>query len=133
MSADLLRRAAIALRKHAHAATDGPWDSLDGGDRLISVSEDGLSYEYVVDEPMSNEANAEYIALMHPPVALALADWLGRTAGQIECWLVASDDVESSPVTDADIEDAYAPAIRVARAVLREPAEPGPTTKDGSE
>jgi len=62
--------------------TPGPWLSLDHGDRLLY---DGPGAEdqppvYVVDEPMSNGANADYIELMHPGVGAALADWLETTA-----------------------------------------------------
>ena len=81
MSADLLKRAAAKLRDALAAdyLTEGPWDCLDGGDRIVHVSASGMDIEYVVDEPMSNPSNAEYIALMHPPVALALAAWLENT------------------------------------------------------
>lgn len=119
MSAELLRRAAQKLREHATAdyLTPAPWDCLDGGDRLIHLGADGREIQYVVDEPMSIASNAEYIALMHPPVALALSDWLDHLATASEYGARVSLNH----------------AIRTARAVLREPAEPGPTTKDGSE
>lgn len=77
MSVDLLYRAAEALRKAAAAATPGPWVNLDGGDRLVRETSDGPT-EYVVDEPMSHAGNADYIALLHPPVALALAETMER-------------------------------------------------------
>lgn len=72
--ADTIRHAITRLRDSAADATPGPWTSLDGGDRLIHEHDDG--FDYVVDEPMSNAANAWYIALMNPLVAVALADWL---------------------------------------------------------
>jgi len=82
--ADELRTAAEKLRKLAtHPdVTPGPWLCLDGGDRIIH---DGPSIEfgpadYVVDEPVSNSANVELIAAMHPGVGLALADWLDSAA-----------------------------------------------------
>lgn len=58
MSAELLRLAAEKLRQHADndEVTEGPWDSLEGGDRIVSLH-DGEVFEYVVDEPVSNSAN----------------------------------------------------------------------------
>lgn len=86
--ADELRAAATKLRARLTAPelTPGPWLSLDHGDRLLY---DGPGAEdeppmYVVDEPMSNGANASYIAAMHPGVGAALADWLDRMAEATE-------------------------------------------------
>lgn len=103
---ELLLRAAETLRTHAEAATLGPWESLDGGDRLIAYRPDQADeFDYVVDEPISNEHNAAYIALMHPPVALAFADLLDGVANYI-------DDTPGASV---------GPGIAAAaRAVLRE-------------
>ncbi len=102
MSADLLRRAAAKLREHASTPmlTPGPWVCLDRGDRIVHL--DGDDYEYVVDEPVSNSANAELIALMDPIVVLAVAEWLDATAA-------------SGPIVCN-----RAHAVAVARAVLRE-------------
>src|SRR5690606_3236968 len=62
--ADELRTAADKLRKllDAPELTPGPWLSLDHGDRMLY---DGPGAEdeppvYVIDEPMSNGANADY-------------------------------------------------------------------------
>jgi hypothetical protein len=83
--AEELRTAAETLRKLLAnpELTPGPWISLDHGDRLIY---DGPGAEdqppvYVVDEPMSNGANADYIEAVHPGVGAALADWLGSWDG----------------------------------------------------
>jgi hypothetical protein len=116
VSADLLRRAATRLRESALAATGGSWCSLDGGDRLVSFNLAGQEFGYVVDEPMSNGANAAYIALVHPPVALALAAWLDQTADRID----ALSGAYEPDVFDAYIEKAYAVPNTLARAVLRE-------------
>jgi len=88
-----LREAATLIRTHLAAPdlTRAPWLCLNGGDRIIH---DGPSIEfsphdYVVDEPVSNSANAEYIALMHPGVGAALAEvfdqwaWLGEQAADL--------------------------------------------------
>ena len=83
--ADELRTAADRLRKllDAPELTPGPWLSLDHGDRMLY---DGPGAEdqppiYVIDEPMSNGANADYIEAMHPGVGAALADWLESWTG----------------------------------------------------
>jgi len=115
VSADLLRRAATGLRESALAATPGPWKVVYFGDRgypqrvvddsatLIAQTYEGRDTSDPVRLPAGSP---EYIALVHPPVALALADWLDL----VECWYPAaphSDEAEH--------------AVAVARAVLREP------------
>lgn len=105
MSADLLRRAAKTLREHAELAMPGKWLSLDAGDRLIAVQPDD-DFEYLVtEEPARHGETADYIALMHPPVAMALADWMERLA-----------EVQRSEVDDR----LFAYGVYTARAVLRE-------------
>jgi len=119
-SADLLRRAAAKLREHAEAADWGPWEvgpSFGARDSRVYVRPvggfDWIGATRIDDEPtkvmacqVSNmprfRENAAYIALMHPPVALALAEWLAFVA----VW------GKQSPYADA-----------VARAVLREDGE----------
>jgi hypothetical protein len=62
--------------------TAGPWLNMDDGDRLLrnQPGDEDTAPIYVVNEPMSNGANAAWIAAMHPGVGLALADWLDRAA-----------------------------------------------------
>jgi hypothetical protein len=78
LAADLLRRAAKALRvSAAEAVIAGPWEYRDRRD-------DPETYPWQVWAPESRfnagtgfaPGTAEYIALMHPPVALALAESL---------------------------------------------------------
>lgn len=69
MSAELLRRAAKTLREHAEAASAGRWEAHP----------DGLVWAERIGDPVSGSTEVEdanYVALMHPPVALALADLL---------------------------------------------------------
>jgi len=97
MSSDLLRRAAAKLREHAEAASPGPWRThdtwLDWGGHTATVlrgaegqpSIDGVAWlPTFADDPWDGKRNvwndAEYIALMHPAVALALAEWLESEA-----------------------------------------------------
>lgn len=87
---ELIREAARLIRERAEAATPGPWESLDGGDRLIAWKLDPSGqfdddWDYVVDEPIGNSANAEHIASWHPGVALLVADWLDIGANPYAC------------------------------------------------
>ncbi|MGW1998409.1 hypothetical protein [Embleya sp. NPDC001921] len=83
--ADTIRRAADLMRTRATAATRGPWLSMDGGDRLVHDPGHDLDPpEYVVDEPMSNAANAEHIAGMDPLVAVAVAGLLEQLARVVD-------------------------------------------------
>jgi hypothetical protein len=114
MSADLLRRAAAKLREHAQAAPEGPWVSLDDGDRLVALRPDSTfekGFRYLVDEPIDDTSIAEYFALMHPPVALALADLLDKAAYDLD------------PIPGFEWLHHKGLAEKAAREVLREPEE----------
>lgn len=78
--ADELRTVAARLRRLLADTelTPGPWLSMDRGDRVLwdGPGADDHPPRYVIDEPMSNSANADYIAAMHPGVAKALVGWL---------------------------------------------------------
>ena len=109
MSAELLRRAAKTLREHAEVAIGGSWVSLDLGDRLISTDDDGSTITYLVtEEPTLDGPTAAYIALMHPPVALALAEWFEDFAVYLD-----KRSGEMWPF-------AFTQGFQVARAILRE-------------
>lgn len=116
MSADLLRRAAAKLREGVRAASDGPWTASCVWSPDSHVTSAVYSHAYLTGTPSSEivpsvrkgkggikkAGDANYFALMHPPVALALAEWLDREA---HC-------------------PPYNPAVfAVARAVLREDGE----------
>ena len=81
--AERLRAAATRLREVAGAATPGPWFLDKGGDTGVytaprpSPSSEDIAWSHSPDV----EA---YIVAMHPPVALALADWLDDTANEVE-------------------------------------------------
>lgn len=107
----ILRRAASVLRERAGNATPGPWEHvierahLRHHDRSrIAGIERFREYRNDVDLGADHDT-AAYIAMMHPPVALALADWL--------------DDEAVRGLGRPDNVAAYA----VARAVLREAGE----------
>ena len=109
--ADLLRRAAKALRERVEGCViNGPWVYRDQRD-------DPEAYPWQVWAPKSKvnagtgfaPGTAEFIALMHPPVALALALVLEGLATVI-----------AGTVGDAAAADIFAAELTLARAVLRE-------------
>ena len=115
MSADRFREAAALLRGRAKAATPGPWErsthyrykivgpppgyvTIGHVDPLSSASRpDRLSA--VIES--TNGSNGDYIAMMHPPVALALADWLDHAAEASDYGEVWPDTREPLAVADA--------------------------------
>lgn len=113
MTADLLRRAAAKLREHASAASASPW-----------VAEaDGLVWPPRIGDPVSGSTeveDAEYIARMHPPVALALAELLDHLADDVSD---AGDRTEPGGLVRNEygsIRFDWTAAAKLARAVLRE-------------
>jgi hypothetical protein len=127
MSSDLLKRAAKVLQEHAEKATPGPWEHVDyqgsenpdvtfmGCGSVITMGEDveggniaapnGDLYPRSGYSPFGDMA---YIALMHPPVGLALAAILSEVGESLE----QDGDVIQDSVTDS--------AVKLAREILRE-------------
>jgi hypothetical protein len=101
MIADPLRRAAAKLREHEGNLIAAPW-TAEGDEVINDVSRVAEAYRPV---------HADYIALMHPPVALALAQMLERLAPLAPYW-------------HEDYAAPFVPIIeqgmRVADAILRE-------------
>ncbi len=127
MSADLLRRAATRLRESAIAATPGPWAvERRGGEpftefALRSRAEFQFAYEAEITAVLTPDdewPDLDYFALMHPPVALALADWLDFAARASSERAAIEKQIGMQPgdLTSREEESALA----VARAVLRE-------------
>jgi hypothetical protein len=126
LAADLLRRAAARLRKRATrlpgAMADRPWRTVQSGsgnfDAVAACSDEvhdqrpDRACTACWDMVTPHEHAAAYVTLMHPPVALALANWLDWVA---ERWRPASE-VKHYPAR-ADLQDH---AAQVARAILRE-------------
>ncbi len=121
MSAELLRRAAEKLRGHAaRATTTERWVA---GRNFLEPHEVWIAGNQPVLELACDDAgtgNAEYIALMHPPVALALADLFDKCASTEEefrrCRGKTSEGGEAASL-DRWVE---VPLVDVARVVLRE-------------
>lgn len=129
MSADLLRRAATVLRQHAQDATPGPWVHVDHGPPNGSfmgcgqvITEGAEVYGGDIAGPTgdlyprggySPMEDMAYIALVGPPVALALADLLDAAAD-------ARDLDPAEPPRNPRDRAVVFNALYVARAVLRE-------------
>lgn len=136
---ETLRAAAVRLREVAGAATPGPWrDSGVQGNRYSALVSDTMPTGrptrggwddtegyggYLVGESIVAPDRA-YIALMHPLVGLALAEWLDVVARD---WALAEDQADPL-LPDADgwmtaIEDTLdSHALAVARLILGEVA-----------
>lgn len=81
MTAETLREAARVLRERALEAAPHPWESIAAGAWTGRVfAADSEMVAKVSTEVSDDHSNAEYIATMHPGVALALADWLSKEA-----------------------------------------------------
>lgn len=129
----LLRRAAKTLRTSAQAATPGPWDAdvndistsvvrgikpVDCGVNtcIQDIADLGGSQPVDWSHPdavwVEPQNDARYIALMHPPVALALAALFEQHAA----WLAQADD--DTPADADDLGD-IGHVVEVAKTVLR--------------
>lgn len=119
MSAETLRRAAKVLREHAAATAEHPaevaWDVDSNGLHMDGTADYWLRPHR--GRPalwMGGRARCgvpEFIALMHPPVALAMAEMLERLAPLAQYW----HEPYAAPFVPI-IES----GMRLARAVLRE-------------
>lgn len=117
MSAELLRRAAKLLREHAlpikPASIAESWCfeyahyAIRHVERNVDLDIDPCP-DHGHDHGMFGRYSGRYIALMHPPVALALADLLDECAESVE--------QEGGIVQDSTTVG----CVDVARAVLRE-------------
>jgi hypothetical protein len=113
VSADLLRRAAALLRERGTAATPGPWAGVRGSPPRAWVLRPGGTG--IVERQYSGTlADIDFIALMHPPVALALADLLDATGEFAE-----SND-QSDGFDLSAVDPTFGPAVALAHAILRE-------------
>lgn len=155
MTADLLRRAAAKLREHAEAATPGPWatgpsEELPGSAGvwdLHRITVTGKPGTDEVGKPWAPEVarveynangfqfphhearnDAAFIALLHPPVALALAEVLEHQAddmadeGIVELHPKQPDGSTITVIADTKrwIRWDWTAAVELSRAVLRE-------------
>ena len=78
-----LRAAATRLREVAGDATPGPWGaeySKVSGHCVVDAKSTNCLDSVARATHFRDSADAAYIAMMHPPAALALADWLDETA-----------------------------------------------------
>src|SRR5574337_1018364 len=81
MSAELLRRAATILRERAATVDPGPWERGDNVHGVVVRA--GSNWPTGDDDAVTGTdgyAIAGWVAMMHPGVGLALADWLDEVA-----------------------------------------------------
>lgn len=88
--ADVLRDAAKRIREVARAAYSGPWFFDDEGN-LHDGGTDIAAFH--------KEANGKYAAVMHPGVAMAVADLFDRWA-----WMVELDHHQHARIGGDEIE-----------------------------
>lgn len=127
MSVDLLRRAAKTLREHAEKAQhehpwcpDYTWTAVRHVQRNCDLEVDCATHgDDRTDCWSFNMYDGRYVALMHPPVALALAQWLDITADNLEQF---ANELVGGEVRDGDLTDVDRAAIATARAILRKVA-----------
>jgi hypothetical protein len=116
-----LRRAAAKLREQAQAARDAdvfvedvPWtveeDDDDEATLYLVADRPSVPTTTYIAEGFLSRAHADFAALMHPPVALALADWLDA----------ASEEAKTAEALGIGHLPSVFPAFAVARAILRE-------------
>lgn len=123
MSAELLHQAAHLLRQRAGAGRPGPWNTHSHGykdtpdDTTWELRTDNLDdtvgYTIVAEttatgptQTQEAENDLTYLALMHPPVALALADLL--------------DNIATFAEINSEIPGPQEPVLTLARTILRE-------------
>jgi hypothetical protein len=122
VSSDLLRRAAAKLRERAEwFGTTSPWrvEYAEGGYPQRIVDDGAVLYAETFDglRGTPGEAGtAEYIALVHPPVALALARLFDVHATLLEVDREAGEFFTSAFAAEE--------LVAIAREILREPARP---------
>lgn len=122
MSAAELRQAAETLRERAERSAAGPWEAYGNG-RVGQPSKPSLIFAVAECYPLGGshkqKQQAEYIATMHPGVALALADWLDKAGAD---WFAFGDEdhhrPEHEPCDYCD-DDPYGPHLRSALTIAR--------------
>jgi hypothetical protein len=118
MIADLLLRAARKLRECATEANthrpapwfDGPYDSVPEYGVFPAF---GVTPIVTVEDKPGRQAIVAYVAMMHPTLGLALANWL-----ELEANMVAQ---RGGPAEGNSPEGHTFCAVTVAREILREP------------
>lgn len=106
--------------------TDGPWLSLDHGDRVLrdQPGDEDNAPIYVVDEPMSNGANSHWIELMHPGIGHHLAELLSEAIKHRDACLTAAHTVwPHDPAKRNEFADQQTPApvLAIARLINERP------------
>ena len=107
MSADRFRFAAALLRERVSLAPGGPWTYSETGNIVdgptgVEVRSQETGHTVMTGAYDSHDGYAAaYIAMVHPPVALAIADWLDHAAEASDYGEVWPDTREPLAVADA--------------------------------
>ncbi|MFJ6615432.1 hypothetical protein ACIQPT_34730 [Streptomyces sp. NPDC091289] len=122
--ADQLRAAAEKLREEAtraHRASPSPWAVTD--EHVVRCADGMIVADRSGTDHPAERADLPYIALMHPGVGLALADWLDRAAVEHDATVHGAAGVWSEPGEERE-RDAWVErqtnrhALAVARQLL---------------
>lgn len=92
---DELRQAAARLLALAADVTPGPWavHNPNGYPQAVFGESKDVIFAEVLDELDQPKTHAAYIAVMHPGVGAALADWLDQAARYYEAGVQAAAGV----------------------------------------
>jgi hypothetical protein len=121
-----LRAAARLMRERAEKATPGPWQWWGDRSAPYDGPEDPPPPDYwrisVGDDlahvDTEKQADAVYVASMHPAVALAVADWLEAEASLWEEFSAAVSAWQDRPDFEKRTFSTLGQALAVARACL---------------
>lgn len=126
--AALLRRAAALIRSLGEHVSPGPW--MTSNSRTHWLADDVVFGQSVsmanrisqvcnVDYGQNRKPDAAWIALMHPGVGAALAEWLDTVAGE----MTAVEGTEYRAIGNGHDFESWNAALAVAHALLGEAAE----------
>lgn len=125
--AEELREAARLMQERAEAATEGPWDAMVlGSEGYLVLRSNGTVRDrgrhrvgrFGLKDWDSDKADAEYVASMHPLVALAVADWLDSAAGRYDEIAAGPYGPAGAAFVAGDAGGDTDPAVAVARTYL---------------
>lgn len=133
--AELLRHAATLIRSLGEHVSPGPW--MTSNSRTHWLADDVVFGQSVwmanrisqvcnVDYGQNRKPDAAWIALMHPGVGAALAEWLDYAARRHDALVQAAHQVWADDTAGRDkhiTDETDQRALTVARALLGEVAE----------
>jgi hypothetical protein len=113
--AETLRRAASLMRERARGGES--WE-LDSNNCCVGRVGDNSEGYWILERPGAKSSDLQHIASWHPAVALAVADWLWKSA---ETWERLEDDLRGlmgAPTIEQVYGYDFSEALAVAHAYL---------------